>query len=477
MNIRPRMLGILLVPLAGAAGLLLFPREALQAQNLPHQFGYLSNGTVKIGVDLRAGGSIAFLADARNSRNIINIHDYGRYLGQSYYSGPHPFGNPHPKWQDWAWNPVSAGDVYNHPARVLRYANDGKTLYVKSRPMQWALNNVPGDCDFETWIRLEGNAARVWNRLTNMRRDKAAYPAHDQEVPALYTVGTVHRLFTYDGDQPFTNAPLRQIQSYNVRPWATWYASENWAALVGNNGWGVGILAPGSYVFKGGFRGKLGQGGATDDPCGYIAPIRSEILDHNIVYSYEYTLVLGNLKDIRAYCYQHRSPKGLPDYRFNEDREHWRFVRATDQGWHVKDHLRVKIDAAAPQILGPDGWWRASEVPKLYINGAFHLKRALLELSWRTPKSSLIPGNVGKEFPPDCKIRVPVKNDGQFRTYEVDLASLPAYKGVIAGLRLNPVGGGPGDRMDLAFVSWKNHENTKAVERKTAAAPTPPAGK
>jgi hypothetical protein len=167
---------------------------------------FLDNGVLRVGVDLDRGGSIGFLAEAGNAStdNLINIHDLGRWVGQSYYSGPAPFGRPHPAWKDWPWNPVSAGDVYGRPSRLLEHSNDGRTLYVKAEPKQWALDGVAADCTFETWIRLEGNAVRVRNRLTNRRTDRTRHPARDQELPAVYTVGRLHRLVTYDGRHPYT---------------------------------------------------------------------------------------------------------------------------------------------------------------------------------------------------------------------------------------------------------------------------------
>lgn len=47
-------------------------------------------------------------------------------------------------------------------------------------------------------------------------------------------------------------------------PWDSWYATENWAALVREDDFGVGIWSPGSYQYTGGFAGKPGQGGPKD---------------------------------------------------------------------------------------------------------------------------------------------------------------------------------------------------------------------
>lgn len=186
------------------------------AQEVPPDGGlkrmaWLNNGVIRLGVDLDRGGSIGFLADAKTGENVVNVHDLGRWIGQSYYSGPKPFGDPHPDWKDWSWNPVSAGDVYGTASKNMETTNDGKTLYAKSIPMQWALNNVPAECTFETWITLDTRTVQVRNRLTNHRIDKTCYPAMDQELPAIYTIGKLHRLMTYAGDSPFADNPLTEI--------------------------------------------------------------------------------------------------------------------------------------------------------------------------------------------------------------------------------------------------------------------------
>jgi hypothetical protein len=166
----------------------------------------------------------------------------------------------------------------------------------------------------------------------NHRADRTQYPARDQELPAVYTVGRLHRLFIYDGPGPFTGAPLRQVNNSGP-PWASWKATENWAALVDDGGRGVGVVHPGVYSYIGGFHGPPGKGGPKDNPTGYIAPVRQEVLDHNIVYEYRYALVLGTLEEIRAYAVAHRVPDTRPDYRFDRDRQHWTNSGAADAGF------------------------------------------------------------------------------------------------------------------------------------------------
>jgi hypothetical protein len=181
------------------------------------QMSYLDNGVIRVGVDLGKGGTITYLSRSiavaqLGAVNVVNSTDLGREVQQSYYSGPDGYGNPAPpNPPDWSWNPIGAGDGYGNPATVVEHSNDGKTIYTKTIPLQWVLNDVACECFIEQWIRLNGNAVQVHNRLTNNRSDHTQYHSYGQEAPAAYTNGTFWRLFTYNGAAPYTDAPLTQL--------------------------------------------------------------------------------------------------------------------------------------------------------------------------------------------------------------------------------------------------------------------------
>src|SRR3954462_10017281 len=152
---------------------------------------YLDNGTIKLGVDLNLGGAVTYLSKSGDALNLINSWDWGRQVQMSFYAGPVPFTpngkQPAKEWRGLGWNPIQAGDHFGNRSKTVEHANDGKTLYVKCVPMQWPLDNEPGECTFETWYSLEGNAVRVRCRLVNARSDKTQWPARMQELPAVYT--------------------------------------------------------------------------------------------------------------------------------------------------------------------------------------------------------------------------------------------------------------------------------------------------
>jgi len=417
---------------------------------------FLENDFVRVGANLDLGGSITYLSASGTSQNVINNHDLGRQIQQSYYSGPSnydPYHNQAPHWSPWPWNPIQSGDDYGNRAEVLESRVDGNELYVKSRPMQWALNNVPGEATFETWIRLEGQVAHVRSRLVNMRTDTAEqFAARDQELPAVYTIGKLYRLFTYNGLAPFTGGAATELPRVPP-PWQYWRATENWAALVNDDGWGLGVFHPGSAHFIGGFAGTPNTGGPYDDPTGYISPIRTEVLDSNIVYEYNYDLILGTLGQIRQWVYDHQ-PDPRPNYVFQSDRQHWHTTKG-DAGWPIVSAYRVNLAGIDPIMVGPECAFRAEDVPTLYISAAYHVTGATpgtaqAQLFWEVD-------NEGGFSQPQSLRFNPIL-DGQFHTYAIDMFTSEFYHGLISQLRFDPIDQGrSGDYVDVTFISHRPH--------------------
>jgi len=321
--------------------------------------------------------------------------------------------------------------------------------------MQWPLDNEPGECTFESWIQIEDNVVKVRSRINNRRTDTTQYSSRGQELPAVYTNGPWYRLFSYTGEKPFTNGKLSRFtktwtsfKDVDGSPWEHWTATENWAALVNDNDWGLGVFKPDTYSFVGGFFGIPGKGTSKDGPTGYISPIRDEILDHNIEYEYEYVLIVGKLQEIRRYVYEHSQHKSPPDYHFGKDRQHWVYRNANDAGWPIRGELNVLLDKDDPQFIGPVGFWQARDVPKIYIHAACSTQDTGARLFWRTHSE---PG-----FAEQRSVSFQTRPDGQYHTYEIDLSSSPNYKGAITGLRLDPVSTGhKGDYIKIQYISWR----------------------
>lgn len=394
---------------------------------------YLSNQKIRVGVDLHLGGSITYVTDARKLENVVNNKDWGRQVQLSFYSGPVPFepdgkkANPH--WVDIGWNPIQSGDVAGNRSKILVHRNNGKTIYVKCIPMHWPLDNVPGECYFESWITLDGNAVKVHARLVNSRPDKTQYPAREQELPAVYTNAPYHRLVTYLGDKPFTNDTLSTVKNLNHSggPDIQFQATENWAANVDENNYGLGIWSEGTQRFACGFFGDTFKGDSKSDATAYIAPNQMEIIDHNIVYDFDYTLILGKVSDIRDYVYRHAKKPILPAFIFKNTRQHWFYENATDAGWPIKSELAIKLKSRAA-LISPDMYWKAKDADELTIVAAYSGHVDSAKVYWRQLHN--------KACNDSCSVAFKVIADARCHTYHIPLHKSPYYRGTLAGLKI-----------------------------------------
>ena len=413
---------------------------------------YLDNGTIKIGVDLNLGGAITYLGSKTgDTMNLVNSADTGREIQQSYYSDSSVD----------TWNPVQAGDRYGNRSTVLDSSNSGSELYVKTKPLLWLSNNVPAECIMEDWITISGNVATVRNRLTNLRTsgpETLTALTMFQELPAVYTVGALSHLQTYTGLQPFNNETTTEITTGDPTGWKTWRATENWAAYVNDSNYGLGIYHPGVGLFQGGFADTRGVGGPTDNNTGYISPLGRETLDHNIVYDYSYKLIVGNLDNIRSYVNANQ-PDTRPNYHFTGDRQRWTYGDgASDTGFPIGDHLHVEMATGPdPLMMGPICAFQAADVPKLYIRAAYHLtdptpSQLRGEIYWETNNGW---GDSTEVFSATQRCGFDIIADGQYHTYELNLASVGTWSGLITALRFDPaMGANTGDYVDVQYISY-----------------------
>ncbi len=408
------------------------------------EVSYLDNGVVKVGVDLRRGGAIVYLSRG-DGPNLVNNYDLGRQIQLSFFSGPAPYKtqgqSPAPHWSHIGWNPIQAGDDFDNRSQVLAHRNDGKQLYVKCRPLHWPLNNVPGQCTFESWLELEGPVVKVRAQLNNARVDQKQYAARLQELPAVYANARYHRVVSYMGDKPFTGAAISQApRPQGKHPWSSWMGTENWSALLDAKGNGLGLITPGRVHFTGGFAGQPADGstpaaraGTRANSTGYLAGQGQEIIDHNITYKFRYELLPGSVQEIR-----HRAKKiqtnALPHWTFHSDRQSWHLRNAVDAGWPVRDGWRVDLSQDDPQLISPFFFVGASQAPELEIRAAIQSNSRHATVYWQRQAE-------GGERAANS-LQFAVQPDGEFHSYVVKLTAAKTYRGGIVRLRLDPAPGG-----------------------------------
>ena len=399
---------------------------------------YIENEYIKFGINIALGGTVTYLAEHGN-KNLINSWDWGRQVQLSFYSGPVPF---HPEgtemgkhWTHTGWNPIQTGDCFFNRAKVVEYKIDGNTLYVKCIPMQWALNNVPGECTFELWYTLDGKTVNVTARINNNRSDKTQYPACGQELPAVYTNGEFYRIVAYVGEEPRTGGKLTEIVSKNTgdRHWPSEFMlyPEGWVALVNDDDYGLGVYNPHTCGAVGGFAGGvelMGFGGAKDCQTGTVSPTTSVILDHNIVYTFHYSLIVGDVDYIRETALALDEKVDHRKFDFSHDRQNFYYHNTTDKGFGNQDCLDFDFDK--------DVWLRSSfiylkkgECKKILLDAELEGGEIEGVVGFRTYAETTVPDRKGT---PCSWADVPFKlcGDGTRRLHEIDISSMdkPAFQ-------------------------------------------------
>lgn len=419
---------------------------------------YIENDQIKLGADLSIGGSITYLS-TKTGPNMINSHDWGRQIQMSFYSGPNPFEpngrKPSKNWAGLGWNPIQSGDCGGNQSQVLEHRNNGKEIYVKCRPMHWPHNNLPAECIFECWYRIDGNAVYVKSSLTNARDDQTQYPARNQELPAIYTNGPWYKLVSYQGVQPFSGAePTVLVAKDDGKgwPWRNFYTPEHWVALLDDHDWGLGVYLPGACQFTGGFAGQpKGEGGPKASQTGYMAPTIQEVLDHDIVYTYRYTLIVGSLTEIRDHVYAAEHDHPLPRWQFEGDRQHWTYTNITDAGWPIGNGLRFELGPENAELASPKTFWQAEDAPRISLRAGFQTEAKSVKILLQ-PHDELDAGDWAQWGPerakrpkpaPPIVFDFPIEGDGEVRSFDIDLSPDPRYHGPMTQIRLGlPAGKG-----------------------------------
>jgi hypothetical protein len=270
---------------------------------------FLSNGQIKIGVDLSSGGSIFWFSELPSDQNLLNHCDRGRFIQQSYYGKKD--GSVWAK-KPWRWNPVQGGDYKGKPAQVLESrVNSEQELYVKSVPVNWAGGEDLKECIMEEWITLKGVTAQIHFRFTYLGTE--THPPAHQELPAVFMDYALTDMVFYSGDKPWTGAPIAKERPGWPNESRT--STEQWAGYVGADGRGLGVYFPGNSKLTTyrhpGPSGPLGGG------CSYFAPVTTMQIKPGFVHDYTISLTIGTADEMRArfHALLQSAPTSKPDER------------------------------------------------------------------------------------------------------------------------------------------------------------------
>ena len=278
---------------------------------------YIDNGRFKLGVDLGWGGTINYLEDMTHKQdgltNLVNKHDTGRLIQQSYYGtgaieGVFEWGSFNDS-DKWPYNPVQGGDRGNVASRLIDVQVGENYVYIKSQPMDWGKVGYITPSYMENTYTLEQDFVRVDNRFVDFSGWE--HPYTGQELPALYTVSYLDTFVWYNGTKPWTGDTLSvrdDLQFWGDPRYVgdcTYFMrqdnTETWCAWVNtDDDFGIGLYVPNIDRLKAGRYEYDGSMNAEANSTNYVAPYNTMKLVSYEPLEYSYLLTTGTTEQIRA---------------------------------------------------------------------------------------------------------------------------------------------------------------------------------
>ncbi|MEO6182924.1 MAG: hypothetical protein ABIP71_07500 [Verrucomicrobiota bacterium] len=260
---------------------------------------FIDNGQVRLGVKKSSGAGIAYFSESDSSRNLVNHHDRGRLIQQSYYGDPDgSLWNKTP----WRWNPVQGGDWHGNPAKVLELKSTAHSIYAKTEAKHWASGAALPEVCFEQWISLTNAMAHVQFKMTYSGTN--SHRPADQEIPAIFLAPDLDTLVLYVGEKPWSNDVLHR--SRPGWPNEKRRMTEHWAAYVNTNDWGIGFCVPVANELT---CYRFGDGDEKHGSCSYFAPLGHFAVKPGTLFSYDVWITIGKTREIRERFARLQKPK------------------------------------------------------------------------------------------------------------------------------------------------------------------------
>ena len=268
---------------------------------------YIENDHYKAGVNLQWGGGLSWFEDKTNGAygNLLNNHDTGRLVQQSYYGPQEIEGYENAVYVDteWSYNPVQGGDQYGNHSKLVAVEQSENEIRVVCRPLDWAQNNMLTQTYYTNVYKLTDKGLDVKNTAVDFLQ--TPWVDKEQELPAFYTISALGNFWFYDGDQPWTGDELRVERELPF--WAGKPAfqlkdgnNETWCAWTDDSGYGVGLFTPRAKSLLAGRFQHDGSADAGSDATNYVAPLGVFALEFDEPHSYYYYLTAGSVEEIRA---------------------------------------------------------------------------------------------------------------------------------------------------------------------------------
>lgn len=442
---------------------------------VPRDSLYIENDRFRLGIDLGWGGTINYIGDKNEDisglTNLVNMHDTGRLIQQSFYgTGPIP-GVYEPGISfdsQWVYNPVQGGDQYNNSSRLIDLVVKENSVYIKSQPQDWSLDNKLTPSYMENTYTLKDDRIQVDNRFTDF--SGWTHPYAGQELPALYTVSYLDTFVWYDGDASWTGDALSSRGDLNFWGDAQYVAdctfllkeknSETWCAWVNtSHNYGLGLYVPNVDQFKAGRYEYNGSKSSKDGATNYVAPVNIIKLVAFEPLEYSYLLTAGSLEDIRATFTTHKD--FTTNAALHKNYTSTRLPSIEGDPTKLVFDSQSKINAltnpfsttveydeaqqAAKLTAGPEGDTNVTVKYSDYVSITAETHK-ILKIEYMIPEDNstgyyecdlfLCAGAITNPSG-EARLREKLITDGEYHVLEIDLSTASFWKGDIHSIRFD----------------------------------------
>ena len=284
-----------------------------EKRSVPSSTTFTLEGTRYIlGADLLWGGGISYIEDKQDGdsglSNLINRCDTGRLVQQSYYgtgsNGEYTAATY--SGTTWSYNPVQGGDQYGNHSKIVDYSisADGRSMFVKCRPGDWAQNGMLCPAYMENVYTLYGDRIQVDNRFIDF--SGWVHPYSHQELPAFYPVSYFCDFVYYNGTSPWTGDTLTTVKKppfwagnsdayHHLKVGNT----ETFCAFVSQTGYGVGLYVPEvDCLLAGRNLSSTVTKDSASNATSYVAPLVQRQMQSFEAFEYSYLITTGDIDDI-----------------------------------------------------------------------------------------------------------------------------------------------------------------------------------
>ncbi|MDB6055690.1 MAG: outer rane biosis protein BamB, partial [Verrucomicrobiales bacterium] len=219
---------------------------------------------------------------------------------------------------------------------------------------------------FEQWISLTGRIAHIHFKMNFS--GSQPHPIRDHEVPAFFVEPEYSNLLLYSGDKPWSNGKISE--SKPGWPNESRTATENWAAYVNPQGYGIGAYFPLSDHLT---CYRYGDGNRAKGACSYFAPLTKFAITPGLSFEYDLYLTAGTGEEIRSTFFALAKPTDTKKTTSNQD---WpEFRGPTGQGYSTSKSVPITWSAennvAWKNEIPGNGWSSPIIVgDKVYVTAA-----------------------------------------------------------------------------------------------------------